>query len=352
MLNSSPSAPKTAHPRILLIRLSSLGDVVLATAVLDHLRRLFAQAEIVLLTRSLYAELFTDDPRVTEVVVFTDAREVTSRLAKQSWEKIVDLQNNSLSRGICREIVGNKQIDVGVFDKRYLNRALLLFARFNSYDPTDSVARRYLEAADSGFGGVDVPEPSLILDDSRIPSLLPFSGDQQDRGILGFAPFAAWSNKEWPRERFSDVAAAFIQKGYSVIVFGGPEEQEDAFAFAHALGEMAVSVAGRCSLGEQAILMKTCSAFLGNDSGLVHVARSRGVPTGTIFGATTRHFGFFPYGGPPFRVFEAGARCRPCHPQGGNVCIRGNRICLKKISVEEVIQGMEQLLAPPSDARS
>jgi heptosyltransferase-2 len=82
---------------------------------------------------------------------------------------------------------------------------------------------------------------------------------------------------------------------------------------------------------------------LGNDTGLVHLARACGVKTGVIFGPTARQFGFYPYGEPPFAVFEQNLACRPCHAHGGNVCLRLNRACTRSIGFKQVIRGLEEL---------
>ena len=100
---------------------------------------------------------------------------------------------------------------------------------------------------------------------------------------------------------------------------------------------------GKLSLCETACLVSQCTVALGNDTGLSHIARACGVKTGIIYGPTTSHFGFFPYGEPAFRVFEAARFCRPCHAHGGNVCLTGSRKCMRKVRPEAVVRGLEEL---------
>jgi heptosyltransferase-2 len=78
---------------------------------------------------------------------------------------------------------------------------------------------------------------------------------------------------------------------------------------------------------------------------LSHLARACGVKTGIIFGPTTRHFGFYPYGEPPFAIFETDLKCRPCHAHGGNLCLRGGKQCMRRIQPDEVIKGLMELSA-------
>ena len=173
---------------------------------------------------------------------------------------------------------------------------------------------------------------------ARVPS-----GKRDGAASIALFPFSAWKNKEWPAEFFTFVGRYFAVKGWDVLVAGGPSDIAAADRMKNAVGERCVSTAGKLSLGETACLISQCNLALGNDTGLSHMARACGVKTGIIFGPTTRHFGFFPVGNPPFRVFEAAQFCRPCQAHGGNVCYLGTRMCLRKIRPEAVVAGLEEL---------
>ena len=110
------------------------------------------------------------------------------------------------------------------------------------------------------------------------------------------------------------------------------------------IGGTCAALAGELSLHDCGSLLTGFSLALGNDTGLSHLARATGVKTGVFFGPTTRHFGFYPYGDPPFKVFEEKLLCRPCHAHGGNRCIRLSRRCLHHIEPAAVIDGLEKLL--------
>ena len=102
-------------------------------------------------------------------------------------------------------------------------------------------------------------------------------------------------------------------------------------------------LAGELSLYECGCFLTHCSLALGNDTGLSHLARACGVKTGVLFGPTTRHFGFYPYGDPAFRIFEEPLVCRPCHAHGGNICLRMSRRCMRGISYKRVIRELDEL---------
>jgi len=328
---------------ILVIRLSSMGDVILTTPVLSWLMHRYPSAAIYMLTDSRYVSLFDSDPRVKQVIGIDkhgdNAKQLNS-LAAVAWDSIIDLQNSTKSAALRRSI--GSTAPTGLFNKKHFQRFLLLYLRINCYDTSDMVVRRYLRAAGNKSAGNEYLSPTIYCNKEDTALLvnrfLPQCGTKP---VLALMPFSAWKNKEWPRECFAEVGRAFAVQGWQVLVFGGPEDTGHADELARTIGNATVSVAGHISLYECGCLLAACSLALGNDTGLSHLARACGVKTGMVFGATTRHFGFFPEGEPRFCVFETPVCCRPCHPHGGDVCLRGGRICLSRIRPDAVIAGLK-----------
>ncbi|MDD5676066.1 MAG: glycosyltransferase family 9 protein, partial [Chitinivibrionales bacterium] len=126
--------------------------------------------------------------------------------------------------------------------------------------------------------------------------------------------------------------------------FGGRNDAAGAQSLARSIGESATALAGGLSLYECASVLKRCALALGNDTGLMHLARAVGIKTGVVFGATTSAWGFFPRSGPASKIFERPLWCRPCHAHGGTLCFRGGRPCLRRVTPQSVIAGLEELL--------
>jgi len=124
------------------------------------------------------------------------------------------------------------------------------------------------------------------------------------RPLIAILPFSAWKNKEWSRDSFCTVGRYFLAKGWDVAIFGGPEDRQTAIDMQMKIGQRCKALAGQLSLYECACILKQASLAVGNDTGLSHLARACEVKTGMIFGSTTFHFGFFPFGDPPFKVFQ------------------------------------------------
>ncbi len=330
--------------KILILRFSSMGDVVLISPLLTTLKNHHPQAQITLVTKKLYADLFSDDDRIdsTRHYAKESAQKLFADLSSQGWDMVLDLQNSRTSRSLCRKYLSYAPLKS--FNKLHLQRTILLLLRLNTYQKKDSVVKRYIDTAHV-LNQKKIPTATLHFDNNTIPDCIPTAfTNSRDEPILGLFPFAAWNNKRWPQESFIAVGAHFIAKGFRIMIFGGPEDKQRADSMVQTLGERSFSCAGKLNLYQVGCMLKKCSLALGNDTGLSHLARACGVRTGVIFGATTKHFGFFPYGDPPFVVFETTHFCRPCHAHGGNRCWRITRPCLKKINVRQVISGLERLL--------
>jgi heptosyltransferase-2 len=327
----------------LVIRLSSMGDVILATSVFSYLKSTFPESKIWFATGKEYAELFVRDPRLEKVVSIDNciSAEQVSDLAGVTWDRVIDLQNSRRSAAIRSAIVSRES--AGVFQKLHWERFLLLALRQNKYDVKNHVIARYARAA--GNTAASFPPATLYINRKECKPAHEFiPGNTVVRPVLALFPFSKWKNKEWPLRHYDYVGRYFTVKGWHVIIFGGPNDAEAAANLRAGIGEHCVSTAGKLSLYESAGLIDRCNLALGNDSGLSHCARACGVKTGIIYGATTWHFGFFPYKGFPYKIFEASLRCRPCHAHGGNFCIRGSsRKCLHMIKPETVISGLTEL---------
>ncbi len=323
----------------LVIRLSSLGDVILATSVFSALHSTYPDAAIWFVTDEKYVGLFKDDTRLARILGIKKTQNpyCLPELKPIAWDRIVDLQNNARS-ALLRKNLSAKN-GIGIFEKKHWARTKLLLFRKDSYGELDHVIARYTAA----IGVKDLrPFPATLTIHNSIDadSFRSVAATGMIRPMIALFPFSAWKNKQWPINFYGFVAKYFIVKGWNVFIYGDKSEAEQAEQLRAKVGDNCISVAGKLSLYECASLLKKSKLALGNDSGLVHLARACGVKTGIIYGSTTKHFGFFPFKGPAYKIFESPLVCRPCHAHGGNICLRGTHICLKKTRPETVIAGL------------
>lgn len=156
--------------------------------------------------------------------------------------------------------------------------------------------------------------------------------------IAFIAPGSVWKTKMWTADGYTRVAREMLALGYRVVIVGSPDEKPicDDIAF-RAPG--AISLAGRTSLFDLAILLAFGKILFCNDSGSMHLAAAAGLPTVSMFGPTILEFGYRPWQNQA-RVVEvprAELKCRPCGMHGSDRCPIGTHECMRKISPEQVL---------------
>ena len=318
-----------------------MGDVILVSPVIAHLNETYPNSSITLLTSSAYVSLFERDSRLSSVVGISKGGPPLEALRGSDFDMVFDLQNSSKSKRLLKTL-GIRSV-TGAFKKPRLKRLLLLLFRIDLYDSAYGVAAAYIRAAG---GGAHAQIPPLRLDfGTPLPESCRRFEDEGSGPIIALFPFSAWKNKQWPLDYFVQVGRHYRAKGWRVLALGGKEDASAADALVNEIKGDSLNLAGKLTLDECGKVLARCSLALGNDTGLSHLARACGVKTGVIFGPTTRHFGFYPYANPPYKVFELKMRCRPCHFHGGNKCPLIHWGCMKRLKPETVIEGLEELAA-------
>lgn len=336
----------------LIIRFSSVGDIILTTPLLRVLRRSSPTSRIDFLVKSEYADLLKDNPHLSQVIPLPPGGglrgllELRSRLRRQRYDLIIDLHDSLRSRAIS---AGHPRV-YRVNKRKFARFMLVRFKRdlYHRWGGAPGVAERYLEAirplgvTDDGEGMELYPSPA---DHRAAGTLLPQAPEQW----IGIAPSARHATKMWPSDRFAhagtDIALA---RGAGVLLLGGPEDVELCSTVEQEIRRQRrqitiVNSAGRLSLMQSAALMDRCTVVLVNDSGLMHVAAARRRPVVAVFGSTVRQFGFAPSGTHSIVVERPEVRCRPCTHIGRPMCPEGHFRCMNDITVDQVVRAANSL---------
>jgi len=153
--------------------------------------------------------------------------------------------------------------------------------------------------------------------------------------LIGLHPGAGHPRKRWPKESFAALGKSLTGRGFSLLVFGGPEEKELAEYVASKAGPGAVSMVGGQDLRATLALIKRCRVFISNDSGLAHCAAALLVPTLSVFGPTDPALSR-PYG-PSAKTVQSPVKCGPCYrPADKYGCREPGPPCLSRVSPESV----------------
>jgi len=322
---------------ILVVRLSSIGDIVLTTPVVQELRRAFPGARIDFCTKAPFIPLLAGNPAISSVCT-------PENLMGIAYDLAVDLQNNRRSRALLRGLdIGS----VRQYRKRNWKKLLLVRFKLNLFgDGYRSVVQRYGEALDGLAGTVDAPCVLVPSREDRDFALGTLKGSVP---VLAVCFGANHLTKRYPEERFAAVIERVGSKmPVRVILLGGKEDiaggERIVALLPPAVRSRVRSMAGVTTLMQSAALLERSDLVLCNDTGLMHMASAFGRKVLVLFGSSVKEFGFLPWG-TPFELFEAeGLACRPCSHIGRDSCPKGHFHCMNDITPERVASRIVELL--------
>jgi lipopolysaccharide heptosyltransferase II len=328
--------------RILLIRLSSVGDVVLATAVLGGLRRQYPEAHIAWLVDRGYQDLLTRQPVLDQVFVF-DAKGRhrgalgRKRLATEmgSVDLLIDLQNKARPLLLGRLLQPQKKI-VWV-KRRGWDLLRTLFGRGRILSAPHQV-QRYLDLL-----GVAEKErssqPTIFADPKRVAGFLAI---KQSRTLVGIVPSARHETKTWPKEHLLVLAQACQEAGHELVFLSGPKDDARVFELGRSLPRKPILALAEGGLDELTALIASCDVVVSPDSGPAHMAAALNVPLVVLFGPTDP-LRWAPLG-KRVRVLSLNLKCSPCSNYGGPKCPEGSHSCLRQIHPHQVMEAIKEWL--------
>jgi heptosyltransferase-2 len=346
--------------RILLIRLSSLGDVLLASPLISLLRQKHPSAKIDFLIFKEYSELIRYHPGINQVFEINKAaglhglNRIKNKLKNQNYDVILDVHNNFRSRwltlGLTSMFSGSRVYRI---KKQKFARFLLVKFKINLYrrlyGKIIPVWEKYVNTAASlGFS----PENHNGKPDFYLPETVRVSADKILKrfnllsSFITVAPGARHYTKRWPAENYASVInRIFRDTGLTALLVGGASDIETVQSILNkADKQAAISLAGEISLLETAAITKNSQLLLTNDSGLMHVGSAMDIPLVAIFGSTVEEFGFFPAGSNINIVQNETLYCRPCSHIGRSTCPERHFKCMEEISPEVVAESIKDLL--------
>ena len=335
--------------KILIIRLSSIGDILLTSPLIRLLRRRFPSAEIDYCVKERYAELLTPHPYLRRLLTLRrDGRWAMFRLRRQikaeNYSLVVDVHRNLRSL-----LLRDGRAHTVTYPKFRWKRWLLVRLGINRYNGIYPVYQRYL----SGLTRWQIQDDGLGLDFFLTDEEKEFSrtwlANQQlgaETRRIGFAIGAGHATKRWPIEYFMDLARLLQARSpVKIFLFGGKQDQPSAAEIVKALGSLAVDLCGQFSLRRSAALLAEMDLMVANDTGLMHLAIALKVKTVAIFGCTTAELGFFPVASFSRVVQHSHLSCRPCSHVGWPHCPRIHFRCMREIAPKQVEAAARSLLS-------
>lgn len=339
--------------RILLIKPSSLGDIIHALPALSAVRRRFPQAHIAWLVKREWAQILEGHPDLTEVIA-ADFRwpawpRLVVQLRRAHFDLVIDLQGLFRS-GLLTRLTG-APMRVGFAAGREGSR--WCYTDQVELAGSESCAWRLIpvHAVDRNLAlvrhvGADVTQPRFVFpdlteEDQRVTQLLTESGVKPGERLIAVAPVDRHRVRSWPLDRFADAAAQLaVMWKAKVVVLGTPGQRDIIQPFVQRLPTGIVDLVGKTTIRELAALLRRASLLMANDSAPLHLATAMGIPVVGLFGPTNV-VRARPYG-VQHRVVRIDLPCSPCERR---ICSNSTQYeCLSGIDVAQVVTAARTLM--------
>ena len=326
--------------KFLIIRFSSIGDIVLTTPVIRCLKKQSAGAEVHFLTKQTFATIVENNPFIDKVHSLAHSWEtVVHELKQENYDYIIDLHHN------LRTLRLKKDLGIKSFPFNKLNIQKWIYTNFKwNMMPDLHIVDRYMKTVES-FGvvndgeGLDyfIPEKDAVKQ-KDIPA-------SHHAGYIGLVIGAAHYTKKLPIDELKELCSKI---DHPIILLGGKEDNENGKQIASVDPVKIYNACGKFNLNESADLVRKAKLIITNDTGLMHIAAAFRKKIISVWGNTVPEFGMYPYYGKSqisnFKFEIKGLRCRPCSKIGYSKCPRGHFKCMKNISMDEIAETTRQYL--------
>jgi ADP-heptose:LPS heptosyltransferase len=332
-------------PKFLVIRFSSIGDIVLTTAAIRCLKTQVAGAELHFLTKRKFKAVTEANPYIDRFHYFDDDLSTLIReLKAEHFDHVIDLHANLRTRRI-RMALGRPSL---VFAKHGLRKFLLTNAHVNIM-PQRHVAERCLDAL----------TPLGVQDDGKgmdhflpagyeLPERLPF---YTAAGYTAFVVGASYVTKKLPLERMKLLAGML---DHPVVAVGGPEDAAEGEALAAAFPGKIFNACGHYDLHGSSAIVRDARVVISHDTGLMHIACAFQRPVLALWGSTSPAMLMYPWYGQAredrhqdYQV--SGLSCQPCWTYWRKTCPKGHFRCMKELDIAAVAAKANELFRAPDE---
>ena len=338
--------------KVLIIQTAFIGDVVLATGLVETLHENFPEAEIDFLLRKGNESLLADHPYIHEVLIWDKKKNKQRNLAKtlflirsRHYDKVINVQRFAAT-GLLTAFSGASQT-IG-FDK---NPFSSLF--------TTRITHQVTEGPDYQH---EIQRNAQLIKDFtdgiiRRPRLYPSTNDEtrvqsyKQKPFITVSPASVWFTKQYPKEKWMDLIGK-LPSSYNIYLLGAPSDTQMCQDIVNGSKHTSVTnLSGQLSFLQSAALMKDAVMNFVNDSAPMHFASAMNAPVTAVYCSTIPAFGFGPLSDRSFIVeVKEKLDCRPCGLHGHNACPKGHFKCAYRIQDDQLLQTLRSPDPAPQPA--
>ncbi len=319
--------------KVLIIRFSSMGDVVLTTPVVRSLKAAFPEVEIHYLTKTAFAPLLRHNPYLAQLHLLQkdNLPQLVALLRKEGFDHVLDLHGSLRSRWVALQL----GVPVSSLDKRNFDKWKM--TKLHAELEVPHVVTRYGDTLKPL--GVELDSEGLEVFLSRE---IEEAGDELlsqngfvEKDILAVALGATHATKRWPVAYFAETLNALNKP---CVLLGGKDALEEAAYLREHLKVPFLDGVGQWDLLTAAAALKACGALLTHDTGFMHIGAAFGMKVFSLWGNTVPGFGMTPYKTPHWILEVEGLACRPCSRIGFDTCPKGHFRCMRDLLPAQVTE--------------
>jgi len=310
--------------KILIVRFSSIGDIVLTTPVIRCLKRQLPNAEVHFCTKDVYRNLIDNNLYIDKYYTLNAGlQELIGRLRPEKYDYVIDLHNN------LRSNLLKLSLGVRSFTVRKLNVLKWIYVVFKiDLMPKQHLVDRYLATVtplgvtDDGLG-LDF---FINSDDQIATTQLPIT---HQSGYIAYAIGGQYATKRLPVSRMIELCRKIDGP---IVLLGDKNDCRSGDEVVDALGkELIYNACGKYSLSQSASLLQQAKVVFSHDTSLMHIAAALKKKVFSIWGNTTPQLGMYPYKTSYVVLQKQGLACRPCSKIGSNRCPTGQFRCMNEL---------------------
>jgi ADP-heptose:LPS heptosyltransferase len=327
--------------KVLIIRFSSIGDIVLTTPIIRCLKNQVEGIEIHYLTKDQFEPLLRKNPYIDTIhTIKKKISEVLPRLKNEDFDHIIDLHKNFRSLGVRLSL---KKPATG-FPKINFQKWLIVKFKLDRL-PRVHIVDRYFRALDKFYvkndgKGLDyfIPEVDMV-NKTKLP-------ETHHDEYIGFAIGGKHNTKIFPQEKVIEICK-IINK--PIVLLGGEEDRQRGEHIRKACGDLIFNACGNMNINQSASLIDQAKIIITNDTGLMHIAAALKKHVISIWGNTIPEFGMYPYfpkseNSKSTIIQVQGLKCRPCSKLGYEKCPKGHFECMMGIDAGEVVNAVQNII--------
>lgn len=327
--------------KFLIIRLSSIGDIVLTTPVVRCLKKKFPEAEIHYLVKAAYKNILSGNPYISKLHLWDENFKTTiQQIQAENFDYIIDLHHNLRTLRIKRAL---KKTCSFSFPKLNIQKWLLTALKINVL-PNKHIVDRYMET---------VVSLGVVNDGKGLDYFIPEKDQFQVTelptthvsGYIGIVIGAALNTKKLPLGKLVELCTKI---SHPIILLGGPEDKETGDIIARHDPIKMYNACGKFNLNESAWIVQNALLIITHDTGLMHIAAAFDKKIIAVWGNTVPAFGMYPYYGKQnnksFNAQVEGLSCRPCSKIGYAKCPRGHFKCMQQQDIDAIVKTCDNFL--------